>query len=145
MYTEQVYDKLAFVKAAIENHVAPYTYGAHVMIDPYEVEVENPDDPDEQGQRYALFGILDKLGDVLYELEYWNTPVMREGILTKNSSGRYELDGYELSSGCSVEILEAPDEDEPARWVRTRVEHDGEDYYLVSGHQRLLGKRARVR
>ena len=145
MNTREVYDKLHGIKGTIEKAVAQNVTGSPVMIDPHEVDLENPNDPEELARHDALVGILDKLDGVLYELEYWNSPIESDGVLRKKSNGRYELNGFELTSGMQVEVLTRYFDDDPLRWVRVKVEHDGEDYCLVPGYMRLDGVRARVR
>lgn len=68
-----------------------------------------------------------------------------EGKLRKNDNKRFEIrcdqDGrrYELTSGDLVEIKVA------GHWIRTRVEHNGKDYYAtVAGAQLQEGLDARV-
>ena len=51
---------------------------------------------------------------------------MSEGKLYKNSYGKYEINEYD-PFGCGRVIeLELC-----GTWVRTRIEHDGDDYYAV--------------
>ena len=50
----------------------------------------------------------------------------KEGKLHKNERGRYELDEetqFACGSGIELKICET--------WVKTRIEHDGTDYYAV--------------
>lgn len=49
-----------------------------------------------------------------------------EGSLRKKANGRYEVGGYELTSGEAVEYY---DEDSNA-FITSRIEHSG-DYYIV--------------
>ena len=51
---------------------------------------------------------------------------MSEGKLYKNSCGRYEIDDWtEFTCGDVLELELC------GTWVRTRIEHDGVDYYAV--------------
>ncbi|MBS1401307.1 MAG: DUF5348 domain-containing protein [Firmicutes bacterium] len=50
----------------------------------------------------------------------------KEGKLHKNERGRYELDEdtqFTCGSGIELKVCET--------WVKTRIEHDGTDYYAV--------------
>jgi hypothetical protein len=65
------------------------------------------------------------------------------GILHKNKTGRWEIVGddgsVELTSGSVIEICVA------GIWHRTRVEHDGRDYYSVTpGTALVAGLPARL-
>lgn len=57
------------------------------------------------------------------------------GQIRRNSSTRFEVDGVELTSGDTLEVLIIDGQDYSIKWVSTRVEHNGDDYYLVG----LLG------
>ena len=57
------------------------------------------------------------------------------GQIRRNSRTRFEVDGVELTSGDTLEVLVIDGQDYSIKWVSTRVEYNGEDYYLVG----LLG------
>lgn len=94
-----------------------------------------------------LYGILDRLSDISHTLNYLDRPVKAEGRLYKNSNGRYELNGHEFSSGCGIEYLADDDRhmtyDESDEyvsvpyWCSSRIEHDGNDYYIVGASKDL--------
>lgn len=94
-----------------------------------------------------LYGILDRLSDISHTLNYLDRPVKAEGRLHKNSNGRYELNGHEFSSGCGIEYLADDDRhmtyDESDEyvsvpyWCSSRIEHDGNDYYIVGASKDL--------
>ena len=69
-----------------------------------------------------------------------------EGILQKNETGRYELNGsYEFTSGYPIEFYYDDPVSGEKLWVKTSVEHDGADYYLVRfKHVSMEGLKARV-
>jgi len=50
-----------------------------------------------------------------------------EGSLRKKANGRYEVGGYELTSG---EVVDYYDEDLNT-FITSRIEHNGEEYYIV--------------
>lgn len=62
-----------------------------------------------------------------------------EGYLIKNgTTGRYEIEGKDryFTSGSPLEVWNGYEE----RWVRSRVEHNGKDYYIVDvGHDEYIG------
>ena len=105
--------------------------------------------------------LREELRSVLYHLDlasdnlaYLSQPIGYRGKLHKQSNGRYELDGYELTSGSGLEVLapceiwseEKQDYIEGVEWVASRLEHNGKDYYIV-GHNdlELEGLEARKR
>lgn len=82
-----------------------------------------------------LRSVMEKLTDVEDTIRYLDLPIQESGQLWKNTEGRYQLDsGFYYCSGSPIEALVSDDWHEAPYWVRTRVEHDGRDYYLV-GHR----------
>ena len=82
-----------------------------------------------------LHGIMEKLADVEDCIRYIVQPVLKTERLRKNALGRYETgSGYYYCCGSSIEALVTDDRYDVPYWVRTSVEHDGTDYYLV-GHR----------
>ena len=81
--------------------------------------------------------IMERLSDVNRRLKYLSRPVRETSRLHKSISGRYETStGHYYTSGQGIEALIRDGHPEAAYWVRTRVEHDGSDYYLV-GHKEV--------
>lgn len=94
-----------------------------------------------------LRGVMEKLADVYYIIRCVSQPVLETGHLHKNASGRYETEsGHYYCCGSPIEALIQDDRYETAYWVRTSVEHDGQDYYLV-GHRQVTmdGLMVRIR
>lgn len=94
-----------------------------------------------------LRGIMEKLADVEDMIRYLDLPIREEGNLRKNASGRYETaSGHYYCCGSPIEALVTDDRYPVAYWVRTSVEHDGRDYYLV-GHRdvSMAGLMVRIR
>ena len=87
-----------------------------------------------------------RLDEVHRQLEYLALPVRYSGQLHLQENGRYKLGEYELTSGSSVEVLLYDEWEEVYKWVASRIEHNGESYYLV-GHTdtALEGLKARKR
>ena len=82
-----------------------------------------------------LRGIMEKLADVEDCIRYIVQPVLRTEQLRKNASGRYETgSGFYYCCGSPIEALVTDGRYDVPYWVRTSVEHDGTDYYLV-GHR----------
>lgn len=104
-------------------------------------------DSEQLFQLDELRGIVDKLADVEDVLRYLSRPVQRMERLHKNASGQYETSsGHVFHCGNRIEALVSDDYHEGSYWSRTRVEHDGTDYYLV-GHRdvSLNGLTIRIR
>lgn len=98
---------------------------------------------------------LFKIAGSQFDTAAWQTermflPVKAEGILRKNLSGRYEIEGtdIELTCGSYVEALlpyySGEDSDIQA-WVPTSIEYDG-DYYFAARTKAILdGVTVRIR
>nr|WP_231558720.1 DUF5348 domain-containing protein [Brevibacillus thermoruber] len=101
---------------------------------------------DERLEYHLLYRATEHLEAALYDLSYLNGEVTAQGRLYKNRSGRYAIDeDHYLTCGETIEILVNEDED-GGYWVRTRIEHNGDDYYAVDRPKiNLKGTMARVR
>lgn len=114
----------------------------------------NNSNPDDLLLLDELRSMLTKLEEISHTINYLSRPVKKEGFLHKNRNGRYEMNGHEFSSGCGIEYLATDDwhcrYDENGNYVQTpywcasRVEHNGEDYYIV-GTKNIDLERLRVR
>lgn len=94
-----------------------------------------PDDPDARFLKESIELLLDPLEEMHGLLSYLEIPPSPEHILEKFPNGRY---GYRDGKGSHREFtcgqsLEARVKDGSGRqrWVRTRVEHNGFDYFLA--------------
>lgn len=115
----------------------------------------NKTDAQELFLKDELCQLLSKLSDVSWTLDYLNRPVKVEGVLHKNSNGRYEVNGMELTSGHGLEYLATDDRhcryDEHDEyvvtpyWCASRIEHDGTDYYIVGADNLDSLENVRVR
>lgn len=105
---------------------------------------------------YELKRILEKLDDVTHTLDYLGKPVKLVGMLHKNECGRYEMEnGHEFTSGCGIEYLATDDlycrynkdgEYVPIPyWCSSRIEHNGQDYYIVGCNEPLENVKVRYR
>ena len=103
-------------------------------------------DPEQVFLREELKSIMYELDNASSNISYLNQPIAHEGELYKLDNGRYACDGCELSSGYGLEVLVYDETEERYSWVATRIEHNGEDYYLVRlSDTPLAGTRARIR
>ena len=57
------------------------------------------------------------------------------GQLYQNKFDRLEIDGNDLQCGDCLQVLIYDGQDNKAKWIDTRIEHNGDNYYLVG----LLG------
>lgn len=91
--------------------------------------------------------IMEKLNDAKRHIDYLNKPVRFTGTLSQNSSGKYELkNGHYYLCGSNIEALISNNYRESPYWIRSRVEHDKDDYYIVGFKDTSLqGLTARVR
>ncbi len=92
----------------------------------------------------AVMKSLDEAGG---RLRYLALPVREVSRLHRNESGRFETDGgHYYTCGSPIEALVQDGYHEVPYWVRSRLEHDGSEYYLV-GHSDvdLDGLTVRVR
>jgi len=95
-----------------------------------DVEI-NRNDPEQKFLRDEMSRVMGNLTDVLDTIEYLSKPIEEVGTLHMNSRGRYETeDETELTCGYSLEALIYDDFDDSRYWAKTRIEHDGERYYL---------------
>lgn len=111
----------------------------------------NYNDPEQLLLLDELRSVMYKLEDVKHRVDYLSKQVAYTGVLFKNDSGRYELsNGFYYTCGYDIEFLLDKDDDynmyESDAWVKTRVEHDGEDYYLFGYKEiSMQGLKARAR
>ncbi|WP_411679589.1 DUF5348 domain-containing protein [Clostridium thailandense] len=90
--------------------------------------------------------ILDRLESVKIKIDYLNLPIIYTGFLQKNSNGRYAIGTKEFSSGAGIEVLVYDDFCDKKYWIKTRIEHNGKDYYLVGYKNiQMQGLEVRVR
>lgn len=94
-----------------------------------------------------LWKVMQELEDVSDRLDYLALPIKEVSRLHKNSDGRYETKGgHYYTSGCRVEALVSDSFRTVPYWVRTSIEHDGNDYFLVGYREvDLEGLKVRLR
>ena len=79
---------------------------------------------------------------------YMSSPVVETSRLWKNGRGQYEsTKGHCFYAGNDIEVLVPVNGNTDAyQWVRTRLQHDGKDYYLAEYPDLpLVGLGVRVR
>lgn len=94
----------------------------------------DPDDPDDRFLRDKAESLLQLFVELHEELHYLATPAHGEYTLQLFPNGRYgycDEDGRNHIFTCG-KTLEAKIHDNYGHlhWVRTRIEHDGSDYFL---------------
>lgn len=100
--------------------------------------------PDQLFLKDELQNIAARMQNVSQSIEYLNRPVTDVYTLRKNARGRYECELYELTSGSTLEALIFDEWNECFKWVYSKIEHNGEDYYLY-GHKKTLLEGLQVR
>lgn len=97
-----------------------------------------PDGPDARFLKESIELLLDPLAEMHSLLSYLEIPASPEHVLEKFSNGRYgyrDINGSRREFSCG-QTLEARITDSSGclRWIKTRMEHDGDDYFLM-GHR----------
>ncbi|MHA7582837.1 hypothetical protein ACX12E_20990 [Paenibacillus vandeheii] len=83
---------------------------------------------DDRYSRNQLYKAADLLRQAYNELDALTLPVAAEGILSRNSNGRFELVVGNYRAAYPIEYLEE-DDDGPV-WRRGRIEHYNGDYRI---------------
>lgn len=83
---------------------------------------------EERYQYSVLYQVYDKLSEISFLLGKMSQEVKVEGLLEKLENGRYAVQGIELSSGTYLEYFDGEEE----CFYPSRLEHNGQDYYIVA-------------
>lgn len=104
------------------------------------------DDPDDVQRWNELTNASKLLSKVIDGLNYLHRPIAGTSRLRLNTSGRYEDDFYEYTSGSGVEFLLTDNCSTPC-WVHSRIESDDEANYYIVGYKwlNMEGLETRVR
>ncbi len=88
--------------------------------------------------RDELRDICNRLDEVRRIINYLNRDIEKQGILTLNQNGRYEILGTnkEYTCGSTIEFLYRDEFDGCSKWCCSRIEATGGRYYIV-GHNTL--------
>lgn len=89
-------------------------------------------DPDDLYLRSMIYQAGDKLDDAARILKRAFADVIEEGVLRRQGNGRYALSNHEFTSGEPIEYLACGLDGDEDRWVATRIEHNGTDYYVAN-------------
>lgn len=99
--------------------------------------------PDDNQLMSELRVVMLHISDASKKINYLQSPIKGEYVLSKNRNGRYECSIHEFTSGNLIEYYAYDEYDECYRWVISRVEHNGNDYYIV-GSQTLTSDRSSI-
>jgi hypothetical protein len=123
MKLEVAYRNLSELRRIIGNFEDQYGY----LPDDFEVRDSNNDE--ECFRCLIALSIVSHLNEIKYILDWIDKPVKAKGYLVKDSTGRYEISNtdYCFTSGYPLEVFHNEDN----RWYKSRIEHNGEDYYIA--------------
>ncbi|MCI8614366.1 MAG: DUF5348 domain-containing protein [Lachnospiraceae bacterium] len=117
------------LKSRIDDILSVTTYDEHADLRGLHADRK---DSDQLFQLKELRAIMRKLADIGGSIEYLFRPVQETSTLHRYENGEYRTGkGYCYRSGNLIEVLLQNDSNEAPCWVQTKVEHDGEDYYLA--------------
>lgn len=94
------------------------------------------DDPDDMQCWNEFTNASKLLLKAVDDLNYLQRPIAGTSRLHLNTSGRYEDDYYEYTSGSGIEFLLADNCSTPC-WVHSRVEVDDDGNYYIVGYKGL--------
>ena len=117
------------LKFRIDDILSVTTYDEHADLRGLHADHK---DSNQMFQLREMRRIMEKLADVGGSIEYLFRPVQETSTLHRDENGEYRTEkGYCYRSGSLIEALLQEDSQEAPCWVQTKVEHDGEDYYLM--------------
>lgn len=87
---------------------------------------------------------LNHLCNAYWIIDYLSRPVDEESMLFLNSQGNFECSFHTFHCGDGIEFYCYDEYDEKYKWCTSRVEHDGEKYYIVR-HRNINMNGLRVR
>jgi len=129
MEINTVLEQMAELKIQIDDILRSSTYDEHADLRGLHVDRK---DSDQLFLLKELRTIMRKLADVGCSIEYLSRPVKEVGFLHMDDDGEYKTgQGYLYRSGSLIEVLIQKGSGEVPCWVLTKVEHDGENYYLI--------------
>ena len=129
MEINTVLEEIAELKIQIDDILRSSTYDEHADLRGLHVDRK---DSDQLFLLKQIRSIMRKLADAGCSIEYISRPIKEVSSLHQNEEGEYVTgQGYPYRSGSLIEVLLQDDSQEVPCWVLTKVEHDGENYYLV--------------
>lgn len=106
----------------------------------------NRNDPEELFLVDELCTTTEHLADAVRNLKYIDLPIGVTGNLRKNGDGYFEMSGHVYHSGYGIEFLCLDTNVDSKKWITSRVEHDGNDYYIVGYKDiKMQGLNVRIR
>lgn len=140
----QAYAELNILSHRIENFLRISNYYNYSDLSSFDIDHL---DAQQLFLKEELQIIMDRLAEAQERILYLASPVKEISSLYKNGSGRYETEqGHYYCSGSPIEALVTDSDTGVSRWVRTSVEHNGEDYFLVGNNDvQMDGLTVRVR
>lgn len=109
-------------------------------------DYETITDPDELQLLDEYQNVLHQLCDIHYTLLYQQREIIGEGVLSLNAQGYFEDEHHEYHCGDCIEFYFYDDWNEHYKWKTSRIEHNGERYYIVGNPEiELDGLRVRHR
>lgn len=138
-YQERMNDALGEVKRLLVQS----GYCDNQTLENIDCDRNNPDDIQRWNELANASKLLSKVID---GLNYLHRPIAGTSRLRLNTSGRYEDDFYEYTSGSGVEFLLTDNCSTPC-WVHSRIENDDNGNYYIVGYKWLdiEGLETRVR
>lgn len=138
-YQERMNDALGEVKRLLVQS----GYCDNQTLENIDCDRNNPDDIQRWNELANASKLLSKVID---GLNYLRRPIAGTSRLRLNTSGRYEDDFYEYTSGSGVEFLLTDNCSTPC-WVHSRIESDDEANYYIVGYKwlNMEGLETRVR
>lgn len=132
------------LKCRIDDILSVTTYDEHADLRGLHADRK---DSEQLFQLREMQKIMRRLADIGGSIEYLFRPVLETSTLHRDENGEYRTGkGYCYRSGSLIEALLQEDPHEAPCWVQTKVEHDGEDYYLMGyGDISMEGLSVRVR
>ncbi len=117
------------LKCRIDDILSVTTYDEHADLRGLHADRK---DSEQLFQLREMQKIMRKMADIGGSIEYLFRPVRETSTLHKDENGEYRTEkGYCYRSGSLIEALLQEESNETPYWVQTKVEHDGEDYYLM--------------
>ncbi|WP_286082906.1 DUF5348 domain-containing protein [Parablautia intestinalis] len=117
------------LKCRIDDILSVTTYDEHADLRGLHADRK---DSEQLFQLREMQNIMRRLADIGGSIEYLFRPVLETSTLHRDENGEYRTGkGYCYRSGSLIEALLQEDPHEALCWVQTKVEHDGEDYYLM--------------
>ena len=117
------------LKCRIDDILSVTTYDEHADLRGLHADRK---DSEQLFQLREMQKIMRRLADIGGSIEYLFRPVLETSTLHRDENGEYRTEkGYCYRSGSLIEALLQEESNETPYWVQTKVEHDGEDYYLM--------------